>query len=51
MRKISFHCTDAFIDGLDRLVGRGLYPSRGEAIRVAIRDLLIKEKSWGNLNG
>ena len=34
-----------FIDGLNRLVGDGMYPSRSAAIRVAVRDLL-KEILW-----
>ena len=34
-----------FVDGLNRLVGDGMYPSRSAAIRVAVRDLL-KEILW-----
>ncbi|MGV9170066.1 MAG: ribbon-helix-helix domain-containing protein [Promethearchaeia archaeon] len=32
-----------YIKSLDKLVELGMYPSRSEAIRVAIRDLLQKE--------
>jgi len=34
-----------FNDGLRRLVGDGMYPSRSAAIRVAVRDLL-KDVLW-----
>jgi len=34
---------DALIEGLDGLVKAGLYNSRSEAMRAAVRDLLIKE--------
>jgi antitoxin ParD1/3/4 len=33
----------AYVKGLDTLVERGNYPTRSEAVRVAIRDLLKKE--------
>jgi Arc/MetJ-type ribon-helix-helix transcriptional regulator len=32
------------LEGLDELAKSGLFPSRSEAIRVAVRDLLIKER-------
>jgi Arc/MetJ-type ribon-helix-helix transcriptional regulator len=35
--------SDIYVSALDKLVERGMYPSRSEAIRVAIRDLLMKE--------
>jgi Arc/MetJ-type ribon-helix-helix transcriptional regulator len=35
--------SDIYVDGLDKLVELGMYPSRSEAIRVAIRDLLRRE--------
>ncbi|NHJ13240.1 MAG: ribbon-helix-helix protein, CopG family [Candidatus Thorarchaeota archaeon] len=35
--------SDIYVSGLDRLVELGMYPSRSEAIRVAIRDLLRRE--------
>jgi len=40
---ISFKCPEAFLEGLNELVRAKIYPSRSEAIRVAIRDLLKKE--------
>jgi Arc/MetJ-type ribon-helix-helix transcriptional regulator len=35
--------SDIYVNGLDKLVENGMYPSRSEAIRVAIRDLLRRE--------
>ena len=43
MNLISVKIPEAFLEGLDDLVRLGVYPSRSEAIRVAIRDLLRKE--------
>ena len=42
LKLISVHLPEGYIDALDRLVEMGLYPSRSEAIRVAIRDLIWK---------
>ena len=36
---------DNSFDGLNKLVGHGMYPSRSAAIRVAVRDLL-KDMLW-----
>jgi Arc/MetJ-type ribon-helix-helix transcriptional regulator len=35
--------SDIYVKGLDKLVEIGMYPSRSEAIRVAVRDLLMRE--------
>lgn len=43
MELITVKMSDIYVKGLDRLVEIGMYPSRSEAIRVAIRDLLMKE--------
>ena len=47
MELITVKMSDIYVNGLDRLVETGMYPSRSEAIRVAIRDLLMKEL-WNN---
>ncbi|MBD3191988.1 MAG: ribbon-helix-helix protein, CopG family [Candidatus Heimdallarchaeota archaeon] len=47
MNLISVKIPETFLEGLDDLVRLGVYPSRSEAIRVAIRDLLRKEL-WNN---
>ncbi len=43
MDLITVKMSEIYVKGLDRLVEKGMYPSRSEAIRVAIRDLLMKE--------
>ena len=43
MELITVKMSDIYVKGLDRLVEIGMYPSRSEAIRVAIRNLLMKE--------
>ena len=39
---ISVHIPKQMLEELDELVRKGIYPSRSEAIRIAIRDLLIR---------
>ena len=41
---ISVHIPVQMLQELDSLVKTGVYPSRSEAIRVAIRDLILREK-------
>ena len=43
MRVISCHFPYKLIDDLNDLVRLGYFPSRSEAIRVAVRDLVGKE--------
>jgi len=43
MQLITVKMSDIYVSALDKLVELGMYPSRSEAIRVAIRDLLMKE--------
>jgi len=41
LRLITVHLPEAYLDGLDQLVHElKRYPSRSEAIRTAVRDLL-----------
>ena len=47
MKLITVHLPEPYIKALDRLVAEKYYPNRAEAIRVAIRDLLIVE-AWGS---
>jgi len=44
---ISFHVPQSYVEMLDELVKLGLYPSRSEAIRAALRELLNKYKLDG----
>ena len=43
MRLVTVKMSDIYVNGLDKLVENGMYPSRSEAIRVAVRDLLMRE--------
>ncbi|MFX0107760.1 MAG: ribbon-helix-helix domain-containing protein [Candidatus Hodarchaeota archaeon] len=43
MKLITVKMSEIYVNGLDKLVDLGMYPSRSEAIRVAIRDLLRRE--------
>ncbi|MFW9962548.1 MAG: ribbon-helix-helix domain-containing protein [Candidatus Sifarchaeia archaeon] len=50
MRLIAVHLPEKIVDDIQRLVDKGLYPNRSEAIRNAIRDLLKRELWEGTLN-
>ena len=43
MRPIVVHLPKGAIEKLDTLVEHGLYPSRSEAIRMAVNDLIKEE--------
>ena len=43
MKIITVKLPAAIVDGIDQLVGMGLYPSRSAVIRAAVRDLLRTE--------
>ena len=45
MRLIAVHLPEKLLDDIQRLVSKGQYPNRSEAIRIAIRDLL-KHELW-----
>jgi len=50
MRVVTVKLQEAFLKGIDELIEARIYPSRSEAIRVAVRDLLKKElPGWNNL--
>jgi Arc/MetJ-type ribon-helix-helix transcriptional regulator len=42
---VSVHIPIQMLNDLDNLVAQGLFPSRSEAIRIAIRDMLYKEQA------
>jgi len=44
---VSLHIPVQMLEELDTLVRSGAFPSRSEAIRVAIRDLILREKTKG----
>lgn len=44
LKTITIHIPYAYLKELDKLVEIGKFPSRSEAIRVAVRDLLMLHK-------
>lgn len=44
MKLITLYLPEFYIRALDGLCDRELYPNRAEAIRVAIRDLVVAEQ-------
>jgi len=48
---ISVHIPREMLEELDEFVRQGLFPSRSEAIRVAIRDLLYREDARDKAQG
>ncbi len=44
MKIVTVNVPESYIDAINKLIGAdGLYPSRSELIRVAVREFLIKE--------
>lgn len=43
MKLVTVLLPEAYLEGLDELVRRNMYPSRSAIIRSAVRDLLKKE--------
>jgi antitoxin ParD1/3/4 len=43
MRLIAVHLPERYVEDLQRLVEKDLYPNRSEVIRIAIRDMLKRE--------
>ncbi|MFX0042133.1 MAG: ribbon-helix-helix domain-containing protein [Promethearchaeota archaeon] len=49
MKIVTVNIPDSFLDSIEKLVGEdGLYPSRSELIRVAVREFLLKELALAN---
>ncbi len=49
MKIVTVNIPESYIDSIEKLVGgNGLYPSRSELIRVAVRDFLIRELKMAN---
>lgn len=47
VRVVTVHLPEVYIDAIDQLVRRRLYPNRAEAIRMAIRDFIMEEAVRG----
>ncbi len=45
MKLVTVKLPDALIQGMDELIGAGMYPSRSAVVRTAVRDLL-KNELW-----
>ncbi|MFX1388869.1 MAG: ribbon-helix-helix domain-containing protein [Promethearchaeota archaeon] len=44
MKIVTVNIPETYLDSIEKLVGEnGLYPSRSELIRVAVRDFLLRE--------
>ena len=49
MKIVTVNIPEAYLDSIEKLVGnKGLYPSRSELIRVAVRDFLLRELKMAN---
>lgn len=46
MKLVTLNLPEAYIDGLEKLVQEEIYPNRSEAIRLAVRDLIRKERHY-----
>jgi len=50
MKIVTVNIPEPYINAIDKLTGNeGLYPSRSELIRVAVRDFLLKELKMATL--
>jgi len=47
MKVVTVHLPEAYIEAIDELVRRKLYPNRAEAIRMAVRDFIRMEARLG----
>ena len=43
MKVVTVHLPEAYLEAIDELVKKRLYPNRAEVIRVAVRDLIRRE--------
>jgi Arc/MetJ-type ribon-helix-helix transcriptional regulator len=49
MKIVTVNVPESYIDAINKLIGEnGLYPSRSELIRCAVRDFLLKEPKAAN---
>jgi Arc/MetJ-type ribon-helix-helix transcriptional regulator len=47
MHRTAVRLPESHVEDLDALVERGMYPSRSEAIRAAVRQLLSEDEDEG----
>ncbi len=49
MKIVTVNVPESYIDAINKLIGEnGLYPSRSELIRCAVREFLLKELKMAN---
>ena len=51
MKVVTVHLPEAYLDAIDELVRRKMYPNRAEAIRMAVRDFIRREAKLGIYGG
>lgn len=51
MKIITLYLPQTYLDALDQLVAEKFYPSRAEAIRIAIKDLISSEVWQRKIHG
>jgi len=47
VRAITFHIPETYLEEIDELVRRGLFPNRAEAIRAAVRSFVAEIRRMG----
>jgi len=47
MHRVAVRLPEGHVEDLDALVEKGMYPSRSEAIRAAVRQLLSEDEDEG----
>jgi Arc/MetJ-type ribon-helix-helix transcriptional regulator len=47
MKVVTVHLPEAYLEAIDELVRKRLYPNRAEVIRMAVRDLIRREAKLG----
>lgn len=43
LKVVTVHLPEPYVEAIDRLVSRKVYPNRAEAIRMAVRDFIKEE--------
>lgn len=49
MKNITIALPEIYVDAIERLQTVGMIPSRSEGIRIAVRDVLIKQGHFNDL--
>ena len=49
MRVVTVHLPEKYIEAIDQLIEKRVFPNRAEAIRTAVRDLILSSAEAGLL--